>query len=76
MTDAQQDALDKIKVIMREHFDAGVVMVTCGSERDDISDIQGTWHGGFAAAIGLTHLAHDYMEREDAKLREERDADD
>lgn len=61
MTEAQTQALDRIEEIMREHFSAGVTVVEGEvegevEENDKASDIRCTFHGGYAASIGLLEL--------------------
>jgi hypothetical protein len=54
MTQAQDAALDQIRHLVREHFEAGLVAVTAEVEADDFHDnTEILWHGGFANAIGL-----------------------
>jgi hypothetical protein len=57
MTEAQTQALDRIEEIMREHFTSGVLVVEGEVEENDkASDIRCTFHGGYAASIGLLEL--------------------
>lgn len=57
MTEAQQQAFERIEEIMREHFGAGVILVQAESpESDRSSVVTTTWHGGYATAIGLLEL--------------------
>lgn len=51
MTAAQEQAIEKIQDLVREHFDSGLILV----ESEDERDIQ--WHGGFSAAIGNCEIA-------------------
>lgn len=55
MTDAQTEALDKIRDIIREHFESGIVVVEGEEERE----LQ--WHGGITTAIGLCNVASDRL---------------
>lgn len=57
MTNAQEDAFQKIKELMREHFSAGVIVVNGEvSEDDKADDVQSIYHGGYATSIGLLEL--------------------
>jgi hypothetical protein len=55
MTPAQDDAFKRIDEIMREHFEAGVIVVK-GEHTDKTEDIRSTWHGGYATSIGLLEM--------------------
>lgn len=62
MTDAQQNALQQIEDLMREHFDAGVAVLRAEEETDDlVENSQVVWHGGFAHAIGLLEVGKKKM---------------
>lgn len=57
MTEAQTQALARIEEIMREHFSAGIIVVAGEvAESDTSEDIRCTYHGGYAASIGLLEL--------------------
>lgn len=61
MTPAQNEALNKAKGILDEHFESYVVTVK--AEVDDGGDIHPSfWHGGFAAAFGLAYLTIENMQ--------------
>lgn len=63
-TPAQAAAFKQIEDIMREHFDAAVLVVSCTHETQDKSDvIEATFSGGYAAAIGLSDLAKDMIKQ-------------
>lgn len=51
MTPAQEDALNKLQDIVREHFDSGIIIV----ESDDTREM--FWHGGISNAIGQCEVA-------------------
>ncbi len=52
MTAAQQEAYEKCERLMREHFDAGVLVIL--TEYDDqCEQIDSTYHGGRARCLGL-----------------------
>jgi len=59
MTDAQNDALNQIRKLMREHFDASIFIW----ENEDENTAMGwetsytTAGGGFAASLGLVRYA-------------------
>ena len=62
LTAAQTDAMDKIKHLIGEHFDAGVVVILRNHENpDDAStgsfDILLAGHGGPIVGIGLIQTA-------------------
>lgn len=66
MTQAQETAIRQIQEIMREHFDAGIVILqgeaqtdedTTQEQADKSTSIQYLFHGGYATAIGLVELA-------------------
>lgn len=59
MTNAQEQALKLIEEVLREHFVAGVCVVSAETEKDDEEDIRATYHGGLAAAVGLCDLGRD-----------------
>lgn len=60
MNDAQRDALDKVRSILDEHFEAWVLSFQ--TENDDNTDIVDVrWHGGFATALGLSEYARKEM---------------
>ncbi len=47
---------------MREHFSAGVIVVEGDlPENDGASSIYRTYHGGYAAAIGLLVIGRDRL---------------
>lgn len=56
MTPAQDDALKQILDIMREHFDAGLIVVE-GENGDNHTEVQSAYHGNYPTAIGLAELA-------------------
>ena len=56
MTDAQEEAREKAKEILDEHF-AGWVLVVLGEEENDNHESSpAAWGGGFALAIGLLEV--------------------
>lgn len=55
MTDAQEDAIAKVKEILSEHFDA-CVMVVQVEEGDKAESNPAFWHGGWALAVGLLEV--------------------
>ena len=63
MTTAQNQALNQIQEIMREHFQAGIITVIGEIEGEDKKeDIQSSWHGGSATAYGLLTLASKHLD--------------
>lgn len=69
MTPAQDEALNKIKDIIREHFEAGVISI----QGEDDYDFQ--WHGGISTALGLLDIAHDRLMRVVNDTRTSQDED-
>lgn len=55
MTPAQQDALEKIRELFREHFESGVVVCVTDDERETI------YHGGIDVAVGLLEITKDRL---------------
>ena len=55
MTQAQQDAFCKIEELMREHFEAGVLVIETVND-DRKHETRSTWHGGYAVSLGLLEL--------------------
>jgi hypothetical protein len=56
MTNAQRDAIEKIRDIMREHFDAGLAVLTTDTENDEITATELIFHGGYDRGIGLAEI--------------------
>lgn len=61
MTDAQNNAIKQLRDIVREHFDASVIIVQGDAvdvpDPDKVVDIEYIFHGGYASSIGLLELA-------------------
>lgn len=58
MTEAQKQTLEKIHELIREHFDAGVVIVETDTEDEKKGeDREIGWHGGITRAVGLCKIA-------------------
>ncbi len=55
MTDAQEYAFTEIERMMREHFEAAILVVECDHSDKD-SECRATWNGGYASAIGLLEI--------------------
>lgn len=65
ITDAQQNALQQIEDLMREHFDAGIAVLRAEEEEDDlVENTNVVWHGGFAHAVGLLLVGRKKMFKE------------
>lgn len=57
-TKAQEDAMEKVYDILKEHFDASVFAVVTDIESTDGQEVNTIyWHGGRVRALGLSHLA-------------------
>jgi hypothetical protein len=60
MNVAQLDAIERVLDIMREHFDAGVVVLTSDIEAPNSGEektaTEIAWHGGKDRAIGLLKI--------------------
>lgn len=57
-TPAQEQAMEKVYDILREHFDASVFAVVTDIEATDGQEVNTIyWHGGRIRALGLAHLA-------------------
>ena len=57
MTTAQENAMERIEEIMREHFSSGVLVVQGDVlDNDKAEDIRSTWHGGYATSLGLLEM--------------------
>ncbi len=61
MTEAQEQAAERLLEIMREHFSAGVVVLCANTEDHDVEcekgeDIRCYWSGGYASAVGLLEI--------------------
>jgi hypothetical protein len=57
MTPAQEEAFNHCEEIMREHFSAAVLIVEGEIPGSDTSaEIRCTFHGGFAASVGLLEI--------------------
>ena len=70
MTQAQSDAIEQIRHLVREHFDAGLVAVTAEIEESDIHDsTEILWHGGYARAIGLCQIARKRIQKAGKKKK-------
>jgi hypothetical protein len=52
MTDAQDQALDKVHDILKEHFTGSVVVVECEID-DKLESVNCLYAGGFAKSLGL-----------------------
>ncbi len=65
MTEAQNAAVAKIKDIMREHFEAGVLIVNADDDTDDGDETRVAYHGGFVMAMGLVNQARNKLDIED-----------
>ena len=65
MTPAQEQAFKQIEEILREHFEASVIVVQ--ADDDKKSDVRSSWHGGYATSIGLLELGklHVWNKQED-----------
>lgn len=63
MTEAQQEAHQKIHELMVEHFDAGVFVYSIESHNGEqaTDSMKVTHSGGFATAIGLCELAKNWL---------------
>lgn len=62
MTDAQNEAIQKIHDILREHFDAGLVIVE-STDDDNVYERELGWHGGISTALGLSIVARRRLEK-------------
>lgn len=73
MTDAQNEALEQVKRLMREHFDSAVFIF----ESEDPSTSQGwdtnytTSGGSFSSSIGLVRYAEHRMLNPETEEEEE-----
>lgn len=65
MTDAQENAMTRINDILKEHFDASVVIVMGDAvpteeitqqEADGCRDHEFAYHGGWATCLGLVEM--------------------
>lgn len=56
MTAAQNDALDRVKEILREHFE-GSLLIVAGDVGDHREETRVLYHGGWLAAIGMIEEA-------------------
>ena len=56
MTTAQEEAFTKCEEIMREHFASAVLVVEGETDKDTQSEIRCTYHGGYAASVGLLRI--------------------
>lgn len=67
MTDAQQQAHEKIHALMVEHFDAGVLVISYeghnGTQATDSMKVTHT--GGYATAIGLLEIGKKWIMESD-----------
>lgn len=61
MTAAQQDALQRIKHEIREHFEGGVAIVTTANDDLTESQTELIWHGGFPLAVGLCEVGKERL---------------
>lgn len=60
MNDAQRDVLEKVRLMMDEHFDSWVLAFQ--TENDDHTDcLDVRWHGGYATALGLLDFSRDEL---------------
>lgn len=57
MTAAQEDALESITHLLREHFVAGVCVVMTESDDEVREQIQSIHHGGLAKAVGMLEIS-------------------
>lgn len=58
MTDIQEQVLRRVDDLLREHFEAAVVMVqTFSGENDTDEENLGQFHGGVATVLGLLEIA-------------------
>jgi hypothetical protein len=75
MTPAQETAFSRIEEIMREHFTSALLVVEGELEENDrASDIRCTYHGGYAASIGLLELGKLQVWRKGKDVSENSDA--
>jgi len=72
LTQAQTDAFEKCKELLREHFDAGVIMVATSVEGSDNRDTsRSSYHGGAFTALGLIDVERETLMRSSAMSNEE-----
>lgn len=61
MTNAQEDALNQIEKIAREHFSASVFIAEGDAVNvenpDNKTDVVSTYHGGYSTSVGLCRIA-------------------
>ncbi len=57
MTEAQEQIFSKVEELLREHFEAAVVVVQATTEDDKADFTKATYHGGYATGIGLLEVA-------------------
>jgi hypothetical protein len=70
MTQAQSDAIDQIRHLVREHFEAGVIALTAEVEESDTHDsTEIVWHGGYARATGLCRIAEKRIRKSGKKKK-------
>ena len=64
LTEKQWEVLDSIQELLREHFDASVVVVDAADVGDACDHVTiGQCHGGPAAAMGLCLYQLKYLEK-------------
>jgi hypothetical protein len=69
-TEAQRTAIDKVMELVKEHFDAGLVVFA--AETEDNYDITLTrFHGAAMTALGLSVRANDYLREPEEKQDDE-----
>ena len=57
ISQAQEDALQKIELLMREHFETAVFFASAECQDNHKEEVTlGTYHGGKAATIGLLEM--------------------
>lgn len=72
LNQAQQSALDAVEKIMKEHFDSAVFMISTSHETEDKKDVvELTYHGGYAACVGLCELAKLKIVRSELQTNED-----
>lgn len=74
MTEAQEQAIEKIVHLMREHFNAGVLIVEAREVGDGKEDArQFLWHGGISTALGLNRMLDAKLCKKSVEIEDEAD---
>lgn len=62
MTEAQEDTLEKIQAMLREHFDCAVLAVAFDVTDDTNEFPEVIWHGGYLPCLALSYKAHQHID--------------